>query len=188
MNVPLRCMNRTIAVSKRVRTMKVAYRQPSKGYITDMVIDSTGLQVFGEGEWKHGTEKRQVWRKLYLAMPAHSLLIRPSARSLTCRKPIERVTAAIVQRHAPTEKLFQGSQIIGLSFETGVALAQQDVAVLLRQGWCHLIGFDPFGPGDEGVDPKLELAHRLVLDPLTGFSLDESRQCVGERDPTAGAS
>ncbi|WP_429226671.1 IS5 family transposase, partial [Aeromonas veronii] len=34
-------------------------------------IDSTGLKVFGEGEWKvrkHGAEKRRVWRKLHLAV------------------------------------------------------------------------------------------------------------------------
>ncbi len=51
--------------------MKVAYRQPAKGRITDLVIDSTGLKVFGEGEWKvrkHGAEKRRVWRKLHLAV------------------------------------------------------------------------------------------------------------------------
>ncbi len=39
--------------------------------ITDLVIDSTGLKVFGKGEWKvrkHGAEKGCVWRKLYLAV------------------------------------------------------------------------------------------------------------------------
>lgn len=58
-------------VSKRARTVKVAYRQPAKGRIADLVIDSTGLKVFGEGEWKarkHGAEKRRVWRKLHLAV------------------------------------------------------------------------------------------------------------------------
>jgi hypothetical protein len=48
----------------------VAYRLQSKGKVTDLVIDSTGLKVFGEGEWKvrkHGAEKRRVWRKLHLA-------------------------------------------------------------------------------------------------------------------------
>ncbi|WP_321146018.1 IS5 family transposase [Aeromonas veronii] len=42
-----------------------------KGRITDLVINSTGLKVFGEGEWKvrkHGAEKRRVWRKLHLAV------------------------------------------------------------------------------------------------------------------------
>ena len=38
---------------------------------------------------------------------------------------------AIVQCHAPTEELFQGSQIIGLGFETDVGLTQQAVAILL---------------------------------------------------------
>jgi hypothetical protein len=35
------------------------------------VIDSTGLKVFGEGEWKvrkHGKERRRIWRKLHLAV------------------------------------------------------------------------------------------------------------------------
>ena len=70
MNVPL-CAPDYSCVSKRARTVKVAYRQPPKGSITDLVIDSTGLKVFGEGEWKvskHGAEKRRVWRKLHLAV------------------------------------------------------------------------------------------------------------------------
>lgn len=70
MNVQL-CAPDYSCVSKRARTVKVAYRQPPKGRITDLVIDSTGLKVFGEGEWKvrkHGAEKRRVWRKLHLAV------------------------------------------------------------------------------------------------------------------------
>ncbi len=50
-----------------------------------MVIDSTGLKVFGEGEWrvrKHGTEKRRVWLKLgrvyaddaYASKASHQLI------------------------------------------------------------------------------------------------------------------
>jgi hypothetical protein len=38
-----------------------------------VLVDSTGLKVFGEGEWKvrqHGTEKRRTWRKLHLAVDA----------------------------------------------------------------------------------------------------------------------
>ena len=60
-----------LCVSKRARSVTVAYREPPKGRITDLVIDSTGLKIFGEGEWKvrkHGTEKRRVWRKLHLAV------------------------------------------------------------------------------------------------------------------------
>ena len=70
MNVTL-CAPDYTCVSKRASTIKVSYRQPPKGQITDLVIDSTGLKVFGEGEWKvrkHGHEKRRVWRKLHLAV------------------------------------------------------------------------------------------------------------------------
>ncbi|MEH8254414.1 IS5 family transposase [Aeromonas veronii] len=70
MNVPL-CAPDYSCVSKRARTVKVSYRQLAKRRITDLVIDSTGLKFFGEGEWKvrkHGAEKRRVWRKLHLAV------------------------------------------------------------------------------------------------------------------------
>ena len=36
-----------------------------------IVIDSTGLKVYGEGEWKvrqHGYSKRRIWKKLHLAV------------------------------------------------------------------------------------------------------------------------
>jgi hypothetical protein len=43
---------------------------PRCGHV-DIVLDSTGLKVFGEGEWKvrqHGPSKRRTWRKLHLAV------------------------------------------------------------------------------------------------------------------------
>lgn len=46
---------------------------PTRGEIAHLVIDSTGLKVFGEGEWKakkDGQEKRSVWRKLHLTVGA----------------------------------------------------------------------------------------------------------------------
>ena len=36
-----------------------------------LVIDSSGIKIFGEGEWKmriHGKEKRRTWRKLHIAV------------------------------------------------------------------------------------------------------------------------
>ena len=37
----------------------------------DIVVDSTGLKVFGDGEWKtrkYGPSKRRTWRKIHLAI------------------------------------------------------------------------------------------------------------------------
>ncbi len=36
-----------------------------------MVVDSTGVKVYGEGEWKvrqHGVDKRRTWRKLHVGV------------------------------------------------------------------------------------------------------------------------
>lgn len=41
----------------------------------DVAIDSTGLKVYGEGEWKvrkHGTSKRRTWRKLHIGIDIHT--------------------------------------------------------------------------------------------------------------------
>ena len=42
----------------------------TNGAITDIVVDSTGLKVYGEGEWKvrkHGAGKHRTWMKLHIA-------------------------------------------------------------------------------------------------------------------------
>ena len=67
MNVPLRSPNYS-SISKRAKTVEIKYRNPSRGAIRHIAIDSTGLKVFGEGEWKikkHGSEKR---RTLHMAV------------------------------------------------------------------------------------------------------------------------
>lgn len=43
---------------------------PSRGGI-HVVVDSTGVKVYGEGEWKvrqHGVDKRRTWRKLHVGV------------------------------------------------------------------------------------------------------------------------
>ncbi|MGC8427790.1 transposase, partial [Mixta calida] len=69
MNVPLRCPDYS-CVSRRAKSVNVSFKTPTRGEIAHLVIDSTGLKVFGEGEWKvkkHGQERRRIWRKLHLA-------------------------------------------------------------------------------------------------------------------------
>jgi len=43
-----------------------------------VLIDSTGLQVYGAGQWleaKHGAKSRRTWRKLHLAVDAANSMI-----------------------------------------------------------------------------------------------------------------
>lgn len=59
------------SAAKRAAKLGVALPVlPRRGQV-DVVLDSTGLKVFGEGEWKvrqHGPGKRRTWRKLHLAI------------------------------------------------------------------------------------------------------------------------
>jgi len=55
-------------LSKRSKTLKVKLPKQSEGSL-NVVMDSTGLKVYGEGEWKvrkHGYSKHRTWRKLHL--------------------------------------------------------------------------------------------------------------------------
>jgi hypothetical protein len=55
-------------LSRRGKDLKVILPKKASGHI-NIVMDSTGLKVFGEGEWKvrtHGKSKRRTWRKLHI--------------------------------------------------------------------------------------------------------------------------
>ena len=55
-------------LSKRGKTLKVKLPKKAGGRL-NLVMDSTGLKIYGEGEWKvrkHGYSKRRTWRKLHL--------------------------------------------------------------------------------------------------------------------------
>lgn len=63
------------SISKRAKTINIHYRLPSKGPITHLVIDATGLKLYGEGEWKqrkYGKEERRVWRNLHMVVDART--------------------------------------------------------------------------------------------------------------------
>lgn len=74
MDVPLNSPDYT-CISKRAKAVEVKYRNRCRGPIAHLVVDATGLKVYGEGEWKtrkHGKEKRRTWRKLHLAIDAET--------------------------------------------------------------------------------------------------------------------
>ena len=59
------------SLAKRAAKLKLALRVFSRRGPIDIVVDSTGMKVFGEGEWKmrtHGKSKRRTWRKVHLTV------------------------------------------------------------------------------------------------------------------------
>ncbi len=60
-------------VSRRMAGVEVGLPVKASEKARHLVIDSTGLKVYGEGEWKvrtHGVSKRRTWRKLHLCIDA----------------------------------------------------------------------------------------------------------------------
>lgn len=61
-------------LSRRGRTVQIRLPKRVRGPL-QVVMDSSGLKVFGEGEWKvrqHGWSKRRTWRKMHLSVDAES--------------------------------------------------------------------------------------------------------------------
>ena len=61
-------------LSKRGKTLQVKLPKKASGGL-NLVLDSTGLKIYGEGEWKvrkHGYSKRRTWRKLHLGADPES--------------------------------------------------------------------------------------------------------------------
>jgi hypothetical protein len=57
-------------LSKRGKDLKVSLPKKT-GQSLNIVMDSTGLKIYGEGEWKvrmHGVSKRRTWRKLHVGV------------------------------------------------------------------------------------------------------------------------
>ena len=62
-------------LARRMAVSEVGLPVKTTDRARHLVIDSTGVKVYGEGEWKvrtHGASKRRTWRKLHLCLDAES--------------------------------------------------------------------------------------------------------------------
>lgn len=77
LDLPVPCYTR---VCRRAANLGQALKSLTKNCPTDIVFDSTGVKVYGEGEWKvrqHGKGKRRTWRKVHLGVcpDSHELVL-----------------------------------------------------------------------------------------------------------------
>lgn len=62
-------------LSRRARTLEVNFSLVARSGPRHLIVDSTGLKLYGEGEWRvrlHGWAKRRTWRKLHIGIDADS--------------------------------------------------------------------------------------------------------------------
>jgi IS5 family transposase len=58
-------------LSRRAGALEIDLKANKQSGNIDIVVDSTGLKVYGEGEWKvrkHGWSKHRTWRKLHIGI------------------------------------------------------------------------------------------------------------------------
>jgi hypothetical protein len=95
-------------LSRRARRLHLSLPAHSTQRIKHLVIDSSGLKVYGEGEWKvrvHGADKRRTWRKLHISMDAATRHV--TAALLTGKDALDRNTlpALLEQTEAECESV-----------------------------------------------------------------------------------
>ncbi len=94
-------------LSRRGRTVQIRLPKRVRGPL-QVVMDSSGLKVFGEGEWKvrqHGWSKRRTWRKLHLSVDAASGEIQAAMLSTAGVSDAEMVEPMLAQLEEPLERL-----------------------------------------------------------------------------------
>ena len=70
-------------LSRRGQLLDVPLRHPPREKRLHLLVDSTGLSMFGEGEWvaaKHGGHGRRGWKKLHLGVDRSGVIV---AQALT---------------------------------------------------------------------------------------------------------
>lgn len=58
-------------VADRARSLGSVFKKLSKSNPKDLVFDSSGFKIYGEGEWqmrKHGKQKRRRWKKFHIGI------------------------------------------------------------------------------------------------------------------------
>ena len=94
-------------LSRRGRTVQIRLPRRVRGPL-QVVMDSSGLKVFGDGEWKvrqHGWSKRRTWRKMHLSVDATSGEVQAAMLSTAGVSDAEMVASMAAQIEEPLARV-----------------------------------------------------------------------------------
>jgi Transposase DDE domain len=98
-------------LSRRRRTLAVALLAPERARPAEplhLVVDTTGLKVYGEGEWKvrqHGWTRRRTWVKVHLGVDAATQEVRVVDVTASPAPDGRHLPALLAQEPAPLAQL-----------------------------------------------------------------------------------
>lgn len=104
--------------------------------VTDIAIDSTGLKIYGEGEWKmrtHGKQGRRTWRKLYLVtcLQSHQIL---AATLTTASEHDDMVAPELFGQLDSAERVYGDGAYLGIKTFDGITSLGARAMIPLRGG------------------------------------------------------
>ena len=151
-------------LSRRQAGLTVDWPLQPKDQPLHLVVDATGLKVYGEGEWKvrqHGWNKRRTWRKLHLG--------------------VDEATGEIVAQTLTTNSQDDAGQVEPLldQIEAPIAAVGGDGAYDRRKVFEALAASDR-GPPMRPIIPPRKLSNMATAKP--------SRCPAMNAEPSAGAS
>jgi hypothetical protein len=91
---------------RRAAHLKVPLKAPLKRGIAELVVDGTGLKLYGEGEWKvrcHGWCRHRRWRRLQVALDAADQQIHAVQLHANSQTEGQVVEALMAQIHLPMQ-------------------------------------------------------------------------------------
>ena len=148
-----RLSRRASSLDIQLNTLKNTGKNP-----TDIVIDSTGLKIFGEGEWKirtHGKQKRRTWRKYHVS-------VNPTTHEVTAVE----LTEANVHDCTVLPALLSKQKNVGTAYADGAYSFKQGFDAIARSGGIPSI---PIRSGTTAVkkDPSAgEILRNKLLEEI----------------------
>lgn len=93
-------------LSRRGKDLEIILPKKASGHL-DIVMDSSGLKIYGEGEWKmrtHGKSKRRTWRKLHVGVDPKSGEIQAAALTTNSVSDDQMVEPLLAQVELPIDR------------------------------------------------------------------------------------
>lgn len=118
------------------RQVVVDFRLAGNKAPKDIVVDSTGLKIYGEGEWKmrtHGKQKRRTWRKLHLAIDGDSFQI-VAMETTEATVHDDQVMAALLKDQNNLENVFADGAYVSTKCFNAIAATGAKAMIALRTG------------------------------------------------------
>lgn len=145
---------------RRAASVSVALPRQARSEPLHIVVDSTGVKVYGEGEWKvrqHGYTKRRTWRKIHLGVNEASgeIVAQVTTHSRTSDKAtlpllLEQVDRPIKQVSADGGYDYRSCYEAIAAYEAAAVIPPRENAALNEgEGWqernAHIERIDEIG-------------------------------------------